>query len=99
MKPSDRKPHPNAPPVPREPANTAQGRYEEKLCMQSQLPQLVYTIKEAQKITKLSRTSLWKAVRSGKLKRCLIGSRRVLFTLKALEDFLTQQWEPRRQRS
>jgi len=64
--------------------------------MQSQLPQLAYTIKEAQRITKLSRTSLWKAVRTGKLKRCLIGSRRVLFTLRALEDFLNHHWGPRR---
>jgi excisionase family DNA binding protein len=52
------------------------------------LPQLIYTVREAVQITRLSRTTLWKAVKSGKLKTCRIGARRVLFTLTALQDFL-----------
>lgn len=53
-----------------------------------QLPVLTYTVKEAMRITNLSRTTLWKAVRSGKLRPCYTGTRRLLFTIKALEEFL-----------
>ena len=53
------------------------------------LPKIVYSIKEATQITDLSRTTLWKAVRDGKLQCVRIG-RRVLFTLQALEEFLAQ---------
>ena len=54
------------------------------------LPRLVYTVEEATQITNLSRTTLWKAVKKGKLKKCNGFGRRVLFTRQALEEFVNQ---------
>ena len=54
------------------------------------LPKIAYTIQEAMQMTSLSRTTLWAAVKKGKLK-CIRVGRRVLFTLQALEEFLVQQ--------
>jgi excisionase family DNA binding protein len=51
------------------------------------LPKLVYTVKEACRILRVSRTTVWKLVQSKKLKAVRIG-RRVLFTPKAIEEFL-----------
>jgi predicted DNA-binding transcriptional regulator AlpA len=53
------------------------------------LPKLVFNVKETQQITGLSRTSLWKAVKKGHLKRCHIGMDRLLFTLEAIKEFMT----------
>lgn len=55
------------------------------------LPQILYTVKEACQILNLSRTSIWKAIKSGRLKPSVLSIRRVLFTRKALEDFANQQ--------
>jgi hypothetical protein len=55
---------------------------------EAELPKLVYTIKETETITQLKRTTLWKAVRSGKLRKVNTGTDRVLFTLQAIEEFL-----------
>lgn len=54
----------------------------------AELPKLVYNMKETQQITGLGRTTLWKAVRSGKLRKVNTGTDRVLFTLEAIEEFL-----------
>jgi excisionase family DNA binding protein len=51
------------------------------------LPKLGYSIKEAEKITGLGRTTLWKAINNGRLK-CFRAGRRVLFSLDHLTDFL-----------
>lgn len=51
------------------------------------VPKIGYSIKEATKITGLGRTSLFYAVEAGKL-RCFKVGRRVLFSLKHLEDFM-----------
>jgi excisionase family DNA binding protein len=48
---------------------------------------LTYTIPEACKALQISRTTLWKLVQSRRLKPVRIG-RRVLFTTRALEEFL-----------
>lgn len=50
------------------------------------LPTL-YEIKDAQKILKLGRTTIWKLVKQGKLRAKRVG-RRVLFTSQALQDFI-----------
>jgi hypothetical protein len=55
---------------------------------EAELPKLVYTIKETETITQLKRTTLWKAVRSGKLRKVNTGTDRVLFTLDAIKEFL-----------
>jgi len=52
------------------------------------LPKLTYTEQEVMQITGLSRTSLWKARKAGKLRACSVGCRRLLFTLEAIEKFL-----------
>ena len=54
------------------------------------LPKLVFTIEETCQLLSLSRTTIWKLVKSKKLKVCRVG-RRVLFTLQAIQDFLDQQ--------
>jgi excisionase family DNA binding protein len=51
------------------------------------VPKLTYSIPEACEALQISRTTLWKLVRSRRLKPVRIG-RRVLFSLKTLEDFL-----------
>ena len=51
------------------------------------VPKLTYSIPEVCEALQISRTTLWKLVRSRRLKPVRIG-RRVLFSLKALEDFL-----------
>jgi excisionase family DNA binding protein len=50
-------------------------------------PKLTYSIPEACKALQISRTTLWKLVKSRRLKPLRIG-RRVLFTTRALEEFL-----------
>ena len=51
------------------------------------LPQIGYSLREAQKITGLGRTTLWKAMEEGKLKCFKVGRRRI-FSLGHLEEFL-----------
>ena len=51
------------------------------------LPQIGYSIREAQKITGLGRTTLWKAMEEGRLKCFKVGRRRI-FSLLHLEEFL-----------
>jgi excisionase family DNA binding protein len=53
----------------------------------STLPKLSYSIKEAEKITGVGRTTLWKAINNGKL-RCFKVGRRVLFSSEHLKEFL-----------
>ena len=48
---------------------------------------LTFSIPEVCEALQISRTTLWKLVRSRRLKPVRIG-RRVLFSLKAVEDFL-----------
>ena len=51
------------------------------------VPKLTYSVPEVCEALQISRTTLWKLVRSRRLKPVRIG-RRVLFSLKAVEDFL-----------
>jgi excisionase family DNA binding protein len=51
------------------------------------VPKLTYSIPEVCEALQISRTTLWKLVRSRRLKPVRIG-RRVLFSLKAVEEFL-----------
>jgi excisionase family DNA binding protein len=51
------------------------------------VPKLTYSISEVCKALQISRTTLWKLVRSRRLKPVRIG-RRVLFSLKTLEEFV-----------
>ena len=51
------------------------------------VPKLTYSVPEVCEALQISRTTLWKLVRSRRLKPVRIG-RRVLFSMKALEDFL-----------
>ncbi|MFP5262024.1 MAG: helix-turn-helix domain-containing protein [Blastocatellia bacterium] len=51
------------------------------------LPKIGFSIKEAQKITGLGRTTLWKALNDGRLKYFSVG-RRKLFSIEHLQDFL-----------
>jgi excisionase family DNA binding protein len=53
----------------------------------SDAPKLTYSIPEACKALQISRTTLWKLVKSRRLKPLRIGHR-VLFTTRALEEFL-----------
>ena len=50
-------------------------------------PKLTYSIPEVCEALQISRTTLWKLVRSRRLKSVRIG-RRVLFSLKAVDEFL-----------
>ena len=50
-------------------------------------PKLGYSFKEAQKITGIGRTTLWKAMEEGRLKCFKVGRRRI-FSLSHLEEFL-----------
>ena len=59
--------------------------------LEDKLPKFAYNMKEAQRITGLGRTTLWKAVKRGQLERCYIaGVDRVFFTLEALRNFMTR---------
>lgn len=51
------------------------------------MPKLGYSIKEAERITGIGRTTLWKAINKGRLK-CFKVGRRVLFSSEHLQDFL-----------
>ena len=62
------------------------------ICMRCGLGALL-TLKEVQLITHLSRTTLWKAIKSGKLKPCTLGIRKLLFTPKAVNDFMNREPE------
>jgi excisionase family DNA binding protein len=55
--------------------------------MATNVPMLTYSIPEVCEALQISRTTLWKLVRSRRLKPVRIG-RRVLFGLKAVEEFL-----------
>jgi len=57
----------------------------------AELPKLAYNLEETIRITGLKRTTLWKAVKSGKLKKCYTGTDRLLFTLEAIREFLTKR--------
>ena len=57
---------------------------------------IVYNLKEVMEITGLSRTTIWKAVQSGRLKKAQTGIRKLLFTQRALEEFLTNNNEDER---
>jgi excisionase family DNA binding protein len=61
----------------------------------SDTPKLTYSIPEACKALQISRTTLWKLVKSRRLKPLRIG-RRVLFTTRALEEFLIGDTTARR---
>ncbi len=58
-------------------------------------PKLTYSIPEACKALQISRTTLWKLVKTRRLKPVRIG-RRVLFTTPALEEFLNGDRTARR---
>jgi excisionase family DNA binding protein len=51
------------------------------------VPKLTYSVAEVCEALQISRTTLWKLVRSRRLKPVRIG-RRVLFSLKTLEEFV-----------
>jgi len=51
------------------------------------LAKLGHSVKEAERITGLGRTTLWKAIRAGKL-GCFKVGRRVLFSSEHLQEFL-----------
>ncbi len=55
--------------------------------MTANIPKLTYSVPEVCEALQISRTTLWKLVRSRRLKPVRIG-RRVLFSLKAVEEFL-----------
>jgi excisionase family DNA binding protein len=57
------------------------------------LPKLGYSVKEAEKITGLGRTTLWKAIDNGRLK-CFRVGRRVLFSEDHLQSFLKSYEQP-----
>ena len=61
------------------------------------VPKLTYSIPEVCEALQISRTTLWKLVRSRRLKPVRIG-RRVLFSLRALEDFLNGEGGAQRAR-
>ena len=60
-------------------------------------PKLTYSIREVCESLQISRTTLWKLVRSRRLKTVRIG-RRVLFSLKSIDDFLNGDGGVRRLR-
>jgi excisionase family DNA binding protein len=57
------------------------------------LPKLGYSVREAEKITGLGRTTLWKAIDEGRLK-CFRVGRRVLFSEDHLRSFLASYEQP-----
>lgn len=68
-------------------AELVMDQVESPLPIPASLPKVGYSIKEAQKITGLGKTTLWEAIADGRLK-CFKVGRRTLFSLKHLEDFL-----------
>ena len=54
--------------------------------MATNVPRLTYCIPEVCEALQISRTTLWKLVRSRRLKPVRIG-RRVLFPLRAIDEF------------
>jgi hypothetical protein len=62
---------------------------------EDELPKLAYNLEETIRITGLKRTTLWKAVKSGKLKKCDTGTDRLLFTLEAIREFLSNRRDKR----
>jgi excisionase family DNA binding protein len=60
-----------------------------------QTPKLTYSVPEVCKALQISRSTLWRLVRSRRLKPVRIG-RRVLFTLKAVDEFLNGETSTRR---
>ncbi|MEJ1966499.1 MAG: helix-turn-helix domain-containing protein [Gammaproteobacteria bacterium] len=46
--------------------------------METHAPHLAYSIREAQKLTSLSRTTLWRAMKAGKLRTTKCGARRLI---------------------
>ncbi|MGH9929741.1 MAG: helix-turn-helix domain-containing protein [Pyrinomonadaceae bacterium] len=65
--------------------------------MATNVPKLTYSIPEACEALQISRTTLWKLVRSRRLKPVRIG-RRVLFSLKAVDEFLNGESSGHRSR-
>ena len=63
--------------------------------MAMNVPKLTYSIPGVCEALQISRTTLWKLVRSRRLKPVRIG-RRVLFSLKAVEEFLNGDLSARR---
>src|SRR6267143_1526577 len=61
--------------------------FERTFLMATNVPKLTYSVPEVCEALQISRTTLWKLVRSRRLKPVRIG-RRVLFSLKAVEEFL-----------
>jgi excisionase family DNA binding protein len=61
------------------------------------VPKLTYSIPEVCEALQISRTTLWKLVRSRRLKPVRIG-RRVLFSLQAVEEFLNGDGSAHRSR-
>ena len=61
------------------------------------VPKLTYSVPEVCEAFQISRATLWKLVGSRRLKHVRIG-RRVLFRMKALEDFLSGEGGAKRSR-
>jgi excisionase family DNA binding protein len=61
----------------------------------SEIQKLTYTIAEACMALQISRTTLWKLVKSHRLKPVRIG-RRVLFPIRVLDEFLNGDRTARR---
>ena len=61
------------------------------------VPKLTYSVPEVCQALQISRTTLWKLVKSRRLRTVRIG-RRVLFSLTALEEFLNGNAGPQRSR-
>lgn len=58
---------------------------------EAELPKLAYNLQETMQITGLKRTTLWKAVKSGRLKKAYPGIDRLLFTLEAIQEFMNNR--------
>lgn len=56
---------------------------------EAKLPKLVYNLKEVQQMLGVSRTTIWKWVKRGKLKSCNLGIRKPMFTLEAIRNLLS----------
>ena len=61
----------------------------------TEIPKLTYSIPEVCEALQISRTTLWKLVKSRRLKPVRIG-RRVLFPARALDEFLYGDKDRRR---
>lgn len=58
---------------------------------EAELPKLAYNLQETMQITRLGRTTLWKAVKSGQLKKAYPDLDRLLFTLEAIQEFMNNR--------